>query len=189
MTGSRGNSSRRLAARAIVLLAALWLVGCGNEGETLGQFEQRWHEAVNNRNADTLFDLLDSGSQRRVRRELETLRGLDPQAQQAVINQLGGIRVQSLMELKPQDYFALLWRLATEDKRPTMKIEASDQSSAYMLLALEGRGRQRIRLVLQGGRWSWQLPAMAADEAGGWWSNPTASDTGAPSRQSAAVTR
>lgn len=179
----------RRGAWVIGLLLAAMLGGCGAREETLPQFEQRWHQAVNQRQGQDLFKLLDATSQRRVQQELEMLRGLEAQAQQAVIDQLGGVRVRSLMELQPADYFALLWEQATEGKRPTMSVEASDQSTAYMVLSLEGRGRQRIRLIRQAGRWSWQLPAMAADQTAGWWSVPGPDSRQAPAQAAVPVSR
>ncbi len=102
--------------------------------------------------------MLDSSSQWRIRHDLEVMRGLEPGAQQAVIAQLGGVRVENLHELTPQRYFARLWDLATDGQRPTMAVEASGDDSGYMILTL-GRDRTlRVRLLREAGKWVWQLP-------------------------------
>lgn len=166
ITGGQGKSgSTRRATR--LALAARWLfvlgaavasAGCGGSNETLDSFKQRWYAAVNSRQTEGLFDMLDLGSQRRLREDLERLRGLKPELQQSVIDQLGGERKQSLIELSPQRYFALLWHQLTEGRPPGMTIEAAGTDSAYMVLTLDGGRRQRIRLIVEGGRWTWSLP-------------------------------
>jgi hypothetical protein len=75
-----------------------------------------------------------------------------------VIDQLGGERVRSLSELTPQRYFAALWQRLTEGERPGMQIEAEGDESAYMILSLGETRKQRVRLVVEGGRWAWVLP-------------------------------
>lgn len=146
--------ARWLCACALALAAS----GCGGANETLDSFQKRWYAAVNSRQTETLYDMLDLGSQRRLREDLERLRGLKPEMQQSVIDQLGGERKQSLIELTPQRYFALLWHRLTEGRAPGMSIEAAGADSAYMVLTLDGGRRQRIRLIVEGGRWTWALP-------------------------------
>lgn len=144
---------------AWIFALVLTLSGCGGgAGESLDSFTQRWYAAINQRHVEELYDMLDAASQRRIRHDLEVMRGLPAKEQQDAINQLGGMRVKSLLELTPQKYFALLWDRATAGKRPTMSIEARGGESAYMVLALEGGRPQRIRLALEGGRWVWALP-------------------------------
>jgi hypothetical protein len=139
------------------LALALALAGCGQSEETLDSFAKRWHASVNDRDGQKLYDQLDAASQSGMRRDLEVLRGLDAASQQSVLNQLGGVRVQSLRDLEPAEYFALLWHRATDGQRPTMRVEAHDDHSAYMVLTL-GRKDQRVRLWREAGRWVWQLP-------------------------------
>jgi len=68
--------------------------------------------------------------------------------------------IKRLTEITPKEYFARLWELALEGRKPTMKIEAQGTDTAYMVLGLDDR-RERIRLVIEGGRWVWTPPASA----------------------------
>lgn len=139
-------------------LGLLALPSCGGGNETLESFQTRWYDAVNKRDAGPLYDMLDSVSQREVREKLERVRGLPADKQQFVIDQLGGDRVTSMLEVTPQRYFALLWHQLTEGKPPKMSLEAAGADAAYMILTMDNGKTQRIRLVLEGGRWCWTLP-------------------------------
>lgn len=141
----------------LVLLLAM-LTACGNKGgQTLEQFKELWYSAVNSRQPEKLYALLDSKSRRSVDQALEMLRGLSEQEQLSVINYLGGDRVTSLHDLPNDRYFALWWRKATDDQIPTMTIEAAGEQSAYMVVA-RGELKQRYELKVEGGRWVWSLP-------------------------------
>jgi len=142
-----------------VVCLALFLSSCGGgSNESLESFTKRWHAAVNQRQTGELYDMLDAASQRRIRHDLELMRGLSAAEQQEAINQLGGERVKSLTELTPQRYFARLWEKVTLGKKPRMSIEAQGGNAAYMILSLDGGQSQRVRLTIEGGRWVWVLP-------------------------------
>jgi len=143
----------------LLLLIGLALTGCGsNDVEPLETFEARWHENVNARHGAGLFDMLDGNSQRKLEHDLQTLRGLPAAQQSEAINQLGGRRVETLSELKTDEYFSLLWNLATGGERPRMQIEAAGSANAYMLLTMNDGRSERIQLIAQGGQWRWRLP-------------------------------
>lgn len=153
----------RLTALQLLLLCALSLLsltGCGakDDAQSLEIFRQRWFDAVNEQNGEALYTMLDAASKRWVSRELDELRGLDDHAQQRVIDQLGGQRAENLIAFTPGQYFGLLWRQATEGRRPTMKVEAAGDQTAYITLSLNDAKPQRIRLAIEGGHWVWQLP-------------------------------
>lgn len=135
----------------------LLLTACGNKGaQSLDSFKEQWYAAVNQRKPEQLYGLLDSKSRRTIDQSLETLRGLSEQEQLAVINHLGGDRVNSLHDLPNDRYFGLWWRKTTDDKLPTMTIEAQGDQSAYMVVALDDK-KQRYELKVEGGRWVWSL--------------------------------
>lgn len=143
-----------------ILLATVLagLPGCDRQGATLESFKEQWYAAVNLREPERLYFLLDARSRRMLDEKLETLRGLDKQEdQQVVINWLGGDRVSDLHQLSNERFFALWWRRVTEDKPPTMVIEAAGGQAAYMTISLNGRD-QRIELKQEAGRWVWVLP-------------------------------
>lgn len=145
-----------------MLMIGVCLCGCDRRvDEPLEAFEQRWHDAINRREADQLFQLLDAESRGRIRHDLEKMRGLSETAQQAVINQLGGIRADNLHQLLPEQYFGRMWNIATDGKRPTMVLEASGPNAAYMILTLGRERTLRVRLVREAGTWVWQLPTEA----------------------------
>lgn len=149
----------QLSAALLLLLIGLTLVGCGsNDVEALETFEARWHENVNARHGAGLFDMLDGNSQRSLEHDLQTLRGLPAAQQSEVIDQLGGKRVESLSDLKTDEYFSLLWNLATGGERPRMQIEAAGSANAYMVLTMNDGRSERIQLIAQGGQWRWRLP-------------------------------
>lgn len=157
------QSARRLVIALLVSFSCLLLValpGCGSQddAQSLEIFRQEWFDAVNDQQGETLYAMLDAASKRWVSRELDELRGLDKETQRRVVDQLGGQRADSLMEFTPGQYFGLLWRQATEGRRPTMKVEASGAQTAYIELSLNETTPQRIRLVIEGGHWVWQLP-------------------------------
>jgi len=133
--------------------------GCfGNDEPSLEAFRRQWHAAINHDEPAKLYDLLDTSSRRQIAHQLETLRGLDAETQQQVIDRLGGVAVESLVDLPPDVYFALLWEKITAGKRPTTTIEADGAGSASMLLKLGDGTPQRIMLIIEGGRWAWRLP-------------------------------
>ena len=142
----------------IALLLLLTTAGCGGKGgQSLEKFKEQWYAAVNQRQPEKLYALLDAKSRRSVDQDLEMLRGLSEQEQLSVINFLGGDRVKSLHDLPNDRYFALWWRRTTDDQLPTMTIEAAGDQSAYMIVAL-GEKKQRFELKVEGGRWVWSLP-------------------------------
>lgn len=145
--------------------ALLTLASCGGGNETLESFQTRWYAAVNKGDAAPLYDMLDAASQRQVREQLERLRGLTPAEQRVVIDKLGGDRVESLLDMSPQRYFALLWHQLTEGKPPKMSLEAASADAAYMILTRDNGKSERIRLVLEGGRWCWVFPKPSAQTA------------------------
>lgn len=148
------------ALAGLCLSCLLMVPGCGSkdESQSLEIFRQRWFEAVNKQDGEALYSMLDAASKRWVSRELDEMRGLQDEAQQRVIDQLGGQRAANLLEFTPGQYFGLLWRQATEGRRPTMKVEAAGAQTAYITLSLNDAPPQRVRLVIEGGRWVWQLP-------------------------------
>jgi len=148
---------RRLTA---CFLLACVCYGCGdNPAGAMRDFQTAWNDAVNFREDEKLFFMLDTESQRRLRQDLERLRGLDPVQQRQVINKLGGERVDSLAQVTPEQYFRLLWNRVTQGRRPLMKIREHDDSTGYMILTLDGVD-QEIHLSYEGGRWVWRLPAQ-----------------------------
>lgn len=156
-------SLHRCASALLVFAAALLLLvlpSCGSQddAQSLEIFRQKWFAAVNDQQGESLYTMLDAASKRWVSRELDELRGLDQDTQRRVVDQLGGQRADNLLEFKPGQYFGLLWRQATEGRRPTMQVEASSAQTAYIVLSLNDAAPQRIRLVIEGGHWVWQLP-------------------------------
>ena len=108
-----------MRAVCLLLLIVASLLGCDRRAdEPLEAFEQRWHDAINRREADQLYHLLDAASRGRIRHDLEKMRGLSEPAQQAVLNQLGGVRAKNLHQLAPDEYFGRMWDLATDARRP-----------------------------------------------------------------------
>lgn len=149
----------RLTAILIASTFALLPAGCQREGTTLESFKEQWYAAVNRREPEALYQLLDARSRRSLDEKLETLRGFDKEQQQVVINYLGGDRVGDLHQLSNERFFALWWRRVTDDQPPTMAIEAAGTQAAYMVIALKGQS-QRIELKQEGGRWVWVLPTQ-----------------------------
>ncbi len=150
-----------LLAMAVCVLTCVGLVGCDeDDGASFDRFTKDWHDAVNTRQTDKLFDMLDARSRRHVELQLEQLRGLDPKHHQFIINQLGGERVETLHQLTAAKYFSLWWRRVTDEKQPTMRIEAKGGEAAYMVLELDDKS-QRIELVKEAGRWRWVLPKQS----------------------------
>lgn len=154
----RGLVNTLLLCMTCLLLVTLTGCGSKDDAQTLEIFRQKWFAAVNEQQGEALYTMLDSASKRWVSRELDELRGLDKDTQRRVVDQLGGQRADNLMEFTPGQYFGLLWRQATEGRRPTMKVEASGSQTAYIELSLNDTAPQRIRLVIEGGHWVWQLP-------------------------------
>lgn len=134
------------------------IAGCQEaEKPTLEQFKQQWYAAVNQRNPEQLYNMLDAKSQGVISQQLNQLRGLEESQQTQFINELGGDRVTSLHEMTYARYFGLLWRRITDGQVPTMKIEAKGDAAAYMVLGLKEKST-RIQLRLEGGKWTWSLP-------------------------------
>lgn len=147
-----------LIGTGIVVALALAVVGCERRDPSIDNFERHWHEAVNRRAYEGLYDLLDSSSRRHFTQELERLRGLDEEQQQGVLDQLGGRRVPSLHELTARDFFARLWHRVTKGRRPRMAVEDHGGGNGYMMLSLDEGRNLRVQLMLEGGRWVWRLP-------------------------------
>jgi len=148
---------KHLASITILVFACL-LPGCEEDDQpSLDRFQQQWHEAVNQRQPHKLYEMMNAASRRHVEVELEQLRGLEPEHHSFLINQLGGERIKNLHELTPDKYFGLWWRRVTDEQLPTMRIEASGPTAAYMLLTLNDK-TQRIELMIEAGRWRWMLP-------------------------------
>lgn len=145
----------------------LALAGCGRgKAKTTEQFERRWHMAISSEDHEALFDLLDSASRRRLTHQIEQMRGFSRGAQQEVINQLGGVKLSSLDELTPREYFARLWHKLTQERKPRMQMEATGAESAYMILTMEDGSSQRIRLKIEAGSWTWVMPRPQLGEPG-----------------------
>jgi hypothetical protein len=157
----------RFIRSSLIVLLSLALAGCGQgNAESLDSFQARWYAAVNENRIADLYDMLDSATQRQIRHDLEVMRGGTDQEQQVVINQLGGAKIKRLTEISPKEYFARLWELALRGRKPTMKIEAQGTDAAYMVLGLDNH-RERIRLMLEGGRWVWTPPMPLKPVANG----------------------
>ena len=142
------------------LIVCLYLCtfGCGGGDASIGTFEKKWHQAMNNDRYEALFDLLDAGSQRKIHDELKDLRGLeDEKDRQYVIDQLGGERIKSLDRLEPRQYFARQWHVTWKGQKPTMAIEGHGGGNGYMMLSLDGR-HLRVQLTVEKDRWVWHLP-------------------------------
>ena len=150
-----------------VLSAALGLGGCWRgESASLETFKADWHSAINSGESRQLFHLLDAASRRLIERDIESLRGLSPDVQQSIINQLGGYAVEDLSQVPGDLYFALLWDRITGGRRPTMKIEADGAGSAAMIVSLGDGRSQRLMLAVEGGQWVWRLPEQSFERAG-----------------------
>ena len=146
-----------------ITVLTLGLAACGDDdGSSRDVFEQGWHEAVNNRQPDQLYHLLDSVSRRKIDTMLETLRGFDKNRQRVVIDFLGGKRISNLHEITPDEFFGLWWDKATNGKQPTMTIDAAGDTQAGMTLRLGGKS-QKILITRESGRWVWRLPAANFD--------------------------
>ena len=160
MPRNRKKSTRFSFQLITIVLMGAALFACGKGGnESLDQFQSRWYAAINENRIADLYDMLDSATQRQIRQDLEAMRGATEEQQRIVINQLGGAKIGKLTEISPKEYFARLWELAFHGKKPTMKIEAQSTDAAYMVLGLDGK-RERIRLVIEGGKWVWVPPKV-----------------------------
>lgn len=147
----------------LALLAPLALAGCGDDPlASIETFRQTWADAAEQRDGEKLFDLLDARSRQAIEAQLNRLRGLDRRSQKTVIDTLGGDRIRDLREMSPRRYFGLWWNKATDERVPTMTIEAEADESATMVLSLPGRS-ERFALRLERGRWTWALPEQDFD--------------------------
>lgn len=145
------------------LLPVALLAGC-EEGkrDTVEDFKQRWHAAVNSQQPEQLYDMLDAKSQRHIDLSLETLRGFDAGQQIAVINHLGGERVKDLTEMTPAQFFGLWWNRVMRGRPPGMTIEEPKAQQAVMVLKVEGK-EQKIAVSVEAGQWVWRLPEQNFD--------------------------
>ncbi len=139
------------------------LAGCGREHPGIQTFERQWHDAMNRRRYERLYDLLDARSQRRIDVELEKLRGLGENEQSFVLDHLGGEQLSSLADLEPDRYFARWWHKATSGRRPKMSVEDHDDGNGYMMLSFDDGPKLRVRLTVQSRRWVWHLPPQDLD--------------------------
>ncbi len=148
-------------------LMSLVLVGCGNQVVSLDGFETAYGQALEQGRPDELYDMLDSGSRRRIDKMLDTIRGFDKRAQDVVLQQLGAVKTSKMEDMSPQAFFGLWWNAILGGKRPTVKIQRpeSGATSTWMSLTMDGRN-QRLRLIQESGRWVWQLPQESQTSAG-----------------------
>jgi hypothetical protein len=161
---AQAQPAQALACLALVA-AALAFGACegrspDERGADLDAFRRRWHEAVAERESRRLFRMLDAASQARLRTELRRIQGFDAEHRDRVVRALGG-EASDLTDWTAADYFSRLWHQTLDGRRPTMRIETVGADSAYMVLELDGRGRERFRLSLEGERWVWHLPSDA----------------------------
>ena len=165
------------APHACVVLgtAVLWLglVGCDRRVESLDAFLTHWHQTMMSGRGEELYPLLDIASQRRVRQDLEVMRGLSNAAQRAVLDQLDAPSVPDLNDLTAAQYFALLWQSAVGGKSLRVDTSTDRHGSVTMILTLDEKKSflgspptLRVPLVVEGGQWKWQLPAQSQ------WSRP-----------------
>lgn len=148
-----------------VLCGVVFAAGCGGGAEELGVFLDRWNQIMNQGAYEQLYDMLDSASQRSVSHDLEVMRGLDAQAQRAILGQLEQDKMTSLAPMTSARYFALLWRRATKGQTPTVDVAPASPTSADMILTYEGQSRMPLHLVVEGNRWRWQLPKQSLTPA------------------------
>ncbi len=142
----------------LVVLTAAAATACQQEQETLETFQKRWQAMATRGQYEQLYPLLDNQSRQGIRRQLEVLRGLDPAAQKSVLRQLGQDKPADLRGVTAAQYFAMLWQKATQGKEPRVDAASGRTGTADMILTYDGSKRMHIRLVQEGGRWSWLLP-------------------------------
>ncbi len=149
----------------ILLVTALSLIGCERAAdESLEDFRRRWLDARRN-NVEQLFLMLDAGSQREIRQDLEVMRGLNPAAQRLVLDQLGG-GSDDFTRLTPSQYFALLWNKIAVDRSMQAEVEPLGYGIAQLILTPgddSGTHPINVPLVYEGSRWRWQLPGQEDD--------------------------
>lgn len=163
--GSIGASLRVSTAVCCILGAAAMLTACGGGGgqspQTLDELADRWRQAVSEDQPEQLFNMLDARSRQAIAHQLQRLRGLDQPAQQAVVDQLGGMRLSDLSTMSAQQYFARLWHHVTDGRRPTLTVQQRGEDWAAMHASLGPQRTLELRVMRQAGRWVWQLPAQA----------------------------
>jgi hypothetical protein len=143
---------------SMLFLMLLPLVGCGNRGASLEGFEAAYGEALQGGRTEELYDLLDTGSRRRIDKMLDTMRGFDHQAQNTVLQQLGS-KASNMEDMSPQAFFGLWWNAILGGKQASVKIQQAEKgaTSASMSITVQGR-TQDIELIQESGRWVWRLP-------------------------------
>lgn len=147
---------KRIALFMLIIFAA---AGCkGGEGQTLEQFSQQWEKTLNNQAYDQLYGMLDSVSQRKIRRDLEVMRGLDIVTHRMILDQLEADGIKDLRKLMPARYFSLLWRRATDGQQGKIDVAQRDPDSADMIVTFNGTQRVPVRLTRENNRWVWHLP-------------------------------
>ena len=147
---------RRIALLILITIAA---AGCkGGESQTLEQFSQGWEKTLNDQAYEQLYGMLDSVSQRQIRRDLEVMRGLDIVTHRMILDQLEADGIKDLRKLTPARYFSLLWRRATDGQKGKIDVARRDPDSADMIVTFEGTKRIPVRLMREDNRWVWQLP-------------------------------
>ena len=152
----------------LTILVLLLLTGCGGSDQSIEAFEEQFREAVQVEPPTGLYELLDLRSQTWIRRQLETLRGLEPAAQQQVAGQLGlglaSAEPVTLHQITPAMYLALMWRNAV--RSPVAAVEARRAGeSGLLLVKLENGKAQEYELVREAGRWAWRLPPAQFETA------------------------
>ena len=143
-----------------ITLIGFGLVACERPDEPLDAFSQRWQDASQN-DAQQLYHMLDSTSQRKIRRDLEVMRGLDAASQRTVLDQLGDRTLRDLTKLSPQRYFAMLWQKVTNGQSTHPRLEPQGPDSGVMTLSLgSGQDARQLHVLVmrQAGQWTWQLP-------------------------------
>lgn len=155
----------RLTSARWILILWLGLVGCDRQTASLDEFLARWHETMMHGRTESLYLMLDSTSQRKIRQDLEKMRGLSNAAQRAVLDQLSARSVPDLHKLDASQYFALLWRASAGDKPLRVETNTDRHGSVTMILTVDEKESflgspptLRVPLVVEGGQWRWQLP-------------------------------
>lgn len=142
-----------------VLTLGLCLTGCDRGGgDTLSEFTKRWRKSVHQQSYETLYDMLDSLSQQRIRHDLDVMRGLDAASQTTILDQLDQPRLSSLRWMTPHRYFSLLWQKATRAQSPEVQVAPRGPDSADMILTFDAKKKLPLKLIMEGDRWTWQLP-------------------------------
>ena len=133
--------------------------GCnGVEEQTLEQFSQQWKKTLNSQAYDQLYGMLDSASQRHIRRDLEVMRGLDAVTHRMILDQLEAGDIKDLRKLTASRYFSLLWHRATDGQKGKINVAKRDPDSADMIVTFNDDQRLPVNLIRENNQWVWQLP-------------------------------